>query len=82
MEFEKRIKQKLIERGFSEDTILNNRGLIGAVIDETILLTTKGNESNTKEGYIGLPSKLLDAITEREERKERAREMSRIWERL
>lgn len=32
---EKLIKQKLIERGFTEETLLNNRGLIGAVIDET-----------------------------------------------
>lgn len=32
---EKLIKQKLIERGFSKETLLNNRGLIGAVIDET-----------------------------------------------
>lgn len=29
------IKQKLIERGFSEKTLLNNRGLIGACIEET-----------------------------------------------
>lgn len=32
---EKLIKQKLIERGFSEKTLLNNRGLIGACIEET-----------------------------------------------
>jgi len=31
----KLIKQKLIERGFSKETLLNNRGLIGAIIDET-----------------------------------------------
>lgn len=29
------IKQKLIERGFNEKTLLNNRGLIGACIEET-----------------------------------------------
>lgn len=29
------IKQKLIERGFEEKTLLNNRGLIGACIEET-----------------------------------------------
>ena len=32
---EKLIKQKLIERGFKEETLLNNRGLIGACIEET-----------------------------------------------
>ena len=32
---EKLIKQKLIERGFKEKTLLNNRGLIGACIEET-----------------------------------------------
>ena len=29
------IKQKLIERGFKKETLLNNRGLIGACIEET-----------------------------------------------
>jgi hypothetical protein len=32
---EKLIKQKLIERGFKEETLLNNIGLIGACIEET-----------------------------------------------
>lgn len=32
---EKLIKQKLIDRGFKEETLLNNRGLIGACIEET-----------------------------------------------
>ena len=41
MEFEKEIKSKLLMRGFTQKTLLNNRGLIGAIIDETILLTTK-----------------------------------------
>ena len=36
---EKIIKQKLIERGFKEETLLNNRGLIGACIDETEAIT-------------------------------------------
>jgi len=35
--FEERIKHKLRIRGFSEKTILNNRGLIGAVIEDVIL---------------------------------------------
>jgi hypothetical protein len=41
MEFEKNIKSKLLMRGFTQKQILNNRGLISAVIDETILLQTK-----------------------------------------
>jgi len=32
---EKLIKKKLIERGFKEKTLLNNRGLVGACIEET-----------------------------------------------
>lgn len=35
--FEDRIKTKLLIRGFSNEIIINNRGLIGAVIDEVIL---------------------------------------------
>jgi len=38
---EDKINTQLTLRGFSQDTILNNRGLIGAVIDETILLVNK-----------------------------------------
>ena len=36
MDFEQKIKTKLLIRGFSNKTLLNNRGLIGAVIDETV----------------------------------------------
>lgn len=46
---EKLIKQKLLERGFSGKTLLNNRGLIGAVIDETkeaVLGQVRLNEIN------------------------------------
>lgn len=32
---EEKIKQSLLKRGFTEETLLNNRGLTGAVIDET-----------------------------------------------
>lgn len=39
--FYEKIKTKLIGRGFSEETILNSRGIIGATIDETIILITK-----------------------------------------
>ena len=41
MEFEEIIKQKLSLRGFTPRTLLNHRGLIAAVIDETILLNNK-----------------------------------------
>jgi len=41
MEFEDKIKSKLLMRGFTQKQLLNNRGLIGATIDETILLQTK-----------------------------------------
>ena len=41
MELENEIKSKLLMRGFTEKQLLNNRGLIGAVIDETTLLQTK-----------------------------------------
>ena len=41
MEFEHSVKRKLRLRGFNEKQILNNRGLIGATIEEAILLTVK-----------------------------------------
>ena len=33
---EDEIKEALIIRGFTEETLLNNRGLIGATIEETL----------------------------------------------
>lgn len=41
MTFEHKIKTKLKIRGFSSEKLLNNRGLISAVIDETILEINK-----------------------------------------
>lgn len=41
MDIEQKVKSKLLMRGFSKETILNNRGLIGATIDETILEVVK-----------------------------------------
>ena len=35
MNVEERVKAKLLSRGFKEEQLLNNIGLIGAVIDET-----------------------------------------------
>jgi len=34
-DLEKKVKKKLLKRGISEKIILNNRGLIGAVIEES-----------------------------------------------
>ena len=41
MDIEQKIKTKLLIRGFSKETLLNNRGLIGATTDETILEVVK-----------------------------------------
>ena len=41
MDLENKIKQKLIIRGFTEKQLLNNRGLIGATIDEVALMLVK-----------------------------------------
>jgi uncharacterized protein YjaZ len=41
MDIEQKIKTKLLIRGFSKKTLLNNRGLIGATTDETILEVVK-----------------------------------------
>lgn len=51
MDIEQKIKTKLLSRGFSKETLLNNRGLIGATIDETILeiVNKIGNVSNQRE---------------------------------
>lgn len=40
-EFEKKIRNKLLIRGFPNDKLLNNRGLIGATIDEAIIEVVK-----------------------------------------
>ena len=41
MNIEEKVKLKLLARGFDKNTQLNNRGLIGATIDETILEVVK-----------------------------------------
>lgn len=41
MNIEQQIKTKLLMRGFTNETILNNRGLIGAVIEDMIIIQTK-----------------------------------------
>jgi len=41
MNIEEKVKMNLLTRGFDNKTQLNNRGLIGATIDETILEIVK-----------------------------------------
>ena len=41
MDIEEKVYNKLLIRGFSKETLLNNRGLIGATTDETILELVK-----------------------------------------
>ena len=41
MNIEEKVKMNLMVRGFDSNTQLNNRGLIGATIDETILEVVK-----------------------------------------
>ena len=60
------IKQKLIERGFKEETLLNNRGLIGATIDET--------EKQLRIGVVIQRSELLIAFLDYLEESEGAGE--------
>jgi hypothetical protein len=48
-EFEKNIKTNLLARGFSVSQVLNNRGLIGATIEETIDEMKKHHESANSE---------------------------------
>ena len=41
MNIEEKVKQQLLIRGFSKEQLLNNRGLIGAAIDEAVLIVVK-----------------------------------------
>jgi hypothetical protein len=41
MGLEEKIKQQLLNRGFTKEQLLNNRGLIGATIDEVTLAIVK-----------------------------------------
>ena len=54
MELEAIVGLKLLERGFTKKQLLNNRGLIGATIDETILAVVKGT-AHTFEACIETP---------------------------
>ena len=44
MDIEQKVKTKLLIRGFSNENLLNNRGLIGATIDEAESLLVSGVE--------------------------------------
>ena len=78
MEFEDKINEKLRLRGFTQDKLLNNRGLIGAAIDEVALMIVKNSvihdvskcEELKKELYVtdkllSERQRVLDAIPER-----------------
>jgi len=41
MDLENKVKQQLLSRGFTKEQLLNNRGLIGVVIDEAALMIVK-----------------------------------------
>lgn len=47
MSFEDDIKNRLLMRGFSKETLINNRGLIGATIEEVIVLTVKNLDTHS-----------------------------------
>lgn len=46
---EKILKEKLIERGFSEKNIINNRGIIGATVDIVLESLKKDLEKSLRE---------------------------------
>ena len=53
MDIEHKVRINLLKRGFTKKELLNNRGLIGATTDETILEVVKNlgiaNVSNQRE---------------------------------
>jgi len=62
-EFEKEIKNNLLLRGFSPSQILNNRGLIGATIQETMSKINESAKSNYTPQEVDMAKNLM---TERE----------------
>jgi len=57
MKLDKKVQQKLLKRGFTKKQLLNNRGLIGATIDDTALTLVKN---------LTIPvvsSRLIDKVT-------------------
>jgi hypothetical protein len=65
MDIEQKVKTKLLMRGFSKETLLNNRGLIGATTDETILEVVKnlglGGVSHQRELLKAYEKMLINA---------------------
>jgi hypothetical protein len=49
---ENKIRDRLLSRGFSRKTLLNNRGLIGAVIEETFMVLTEIENIKTYKDVI------------------------------
>ncbi len=71
MDIEEKVKTKLLIRGFSKENLLNNRGLIGATTDETILEVVKNlgiaNVSNQRKlllAFAGWLYRSLDKVEE------------------
>ena len=58
MNIEEKVKLNLLARGFDEDRQLNNRGLIGATIDETIIEVVKNLNIPVVSGSL-LPTTLM-----------------------
>jgi len=54
------IKSKLLVRGFKDKTLLNNRGLIGATIEEAVNEIKKSYESANSENALNFDSHTLD----------------------
>jgi len=54
MDLENKVRQQLLSRGFTKEQLLNNRGLIGAVIDETALNVVKNLAIHDVSGMLPL----------------------------
>ena len=77
MNLEEKVKQQLLSRGFTSEQLLNNRGLIGAVIDEVALMLVKNlaihdvsncadlkHELEVTDKLLNERQRVLDAIPE------------------
>ena len=77
MDLENKLKQQLLSRGFTKEQLLNNRGLIGATIDETALMVVKNlaihyvsncadlkHELEVTDKLLAERQRVLDAIPE------------------
>ncbi len=77
MDLENKVRQQLLSRGFTIEQLLNNRGLIGAVIDEVALMIVKNlaihdvsncadlkHELEVTDKLLNERQRVLDAIPE------------------